>query len=485
MLASTTEDVLAVLWEAVGVLRASVSSSQYPSYIHRLMTLKFLSDGAEEKRIPFSVPPSACWTLLQKKAQALGRALNTACHVLEDSNPSLRNVLTSLDFDSAALGGPEQRNQVLEALITRVSMLPSLGGEHLPMDLLGEVSGSLLIKAAEVDHLSGGTHSTPQSITRLLVSLLNPRAGMRVCDQSCGTGGALVACAEHAARTTAPSALPGTLELHGQEKNLEAWALCRMNMLLHGLFDARIELGDVLREPKLVEGAHLLKYNRVISDPPFNLEMWGADQAKEDRFHRFEPIPPKNNASYAFIQHCMAVLDEGGVAAVLSTQGVLFRGGNEQLVRRALLEADHVEAVIGLPGNILYGTATPPIVLMLRRGKTAERRNRVLFVDASQGGIVKGRQRHLRQQDIEEVVASFQSFEDREGFARAVRLDEIRSNEWNLNIARYVRQKSTRVWIDPDEQIAAISAAEHRRDEAARRMDALLQRVRRTYLPES
>jgi type I restriction enzyme M protein len=482
MQASTTERLMTTLWEAAEVLRASVSPSQYPSYISRILTLKFLSDGAEEGRIPFSVPPSARWAFLQRKTQALGSSLNHACEALEDSNPTLRNVLTSLDFDSVSLGEPGQRDHVLGMLVARFSTLPFLGREHVSSGLLSDLSSSLLFRAAEFDPMLSGEHSTPPSVARLLVGLLDPQAGMRVCDQSCGTGGALVACARYVAHTVDPSARPVPIELHGQEKNFETWALCRMNLLLHGLFDARIELGDVLREPRLVEGGHLLKYDRVIADPPLNLEEWGADHAREDPFRRFDPIPPRNNANYAFIQHSMAVLNEGGLAAVLSTQGVLFRGGNEQIVRRALLEEDHVEAVIGLPGNLLYGTGIAPIVLVLRRGAAVQRQNKVLFVDASQGGSIKGRQRHLRQQDIDEIVASFHSFEGRDGFARAVEFDEIRSNDWNLNVARYVRRKSIREWVDPDEQVEAISAAEHKRDEAARRMDVMMKLVRRTYL---
>ena len=236
-------------------------------------------------------------------------------------------------------------------------------------------------------------------VVKLIVALLAPTERMRICDPTAGSGGMLIECAHYIERK---GGNPRNLTLHGQEKNLSTWAICKMNMLLHGLPDARIEKGDTIRDPKLVDERELLLYDRVIANPPFSLDEWGRDVAENDGYGRFRfGVPPKTKGDLAFVQHMVAVLNASSRLGVVMPHGVLFRGSAEGKIRQGLLEEDLFEAVIGLPPNLFYGTGIPASILVLNRNKLAARKGKVLFVDAS-GEFEEGsNQNRLRDQDIE------------------------------------------------------------------------------------
>ena len=212
-----------------------------------------------------------------------------------------------------------------------------------------------------------------------------------------------------------------------------------MNMLLHGLPDARIEKGDTIRDPKLVDEGELLLYDRVIANPPFSLDEWGRDVAENDGYGRFRfGVPPKTKGDLAFVQHMVAVLNGTGRLGVVMPHGVLFRGSSEGKIRQGLLEDDLFEAVIGLAPNLFYGTGIPASILVLNRDKPATRKGTLLFIDAS-GEFEEGsNQNRLRDQDIDDISRTFHAYADVEKYARVVPLAEIEANDWNLNISRYV-----------------------------------------------
>lgn len=477
-------DLVGLLWKATDVLHSNgaVTRDSAASYVFRLLVLKFLSDvtdGPPTSGVPrFVVSTLARWSSLRSHSSSgLGERLNDACAVLESANPLLRGLLTQADFSSIRLGAP-----LLADLIQTLSELPRLSGALLSDGRLGEVADGFLLRLVETSGRKGGEFYTPPSVARLLAELLEVRAGMRLYDPVCGVGGFLVECARQVASRSAMS-LPhaaASLVLHGQEKNAELWALCRMNLLLHGIVDARIELGNALWSPLMTEQGRLNEYDGILADPPWNLDNWGAERAGEDAFGRFDPVPPAHNANYAFVQHCLAGLAEGGRAALLLPRGVLFRGGVEEDIRRKLLEEDRFEAIIGLPGNLLYEVSIAPVVLVLRKGKPAGRRKRVLFIDAFDAGVKKGRRRALSQEDIGSIVKAFQDFGGDARQVRAVHLDEIARLNWNLTVERYVKREDEREHLDLDEQLAALADAEQQRDEAARRMDAVISRLRRS-----
>ncbi|GAA3320972.1 hypothetical protein GCM10020331_034140 [Ectobacillus funiculus] len=238
------------------------------------------------------------------------------------------------------------------------------------------------------------------------MKLIKPQEGMRVCDPTVGSGGMLIQSVDYIKET---GGNPRNLVLHGQERNLNTWAICKMNLLLHGLSDHRIEKGDTIREPKLLEEGELILYDRVIANPPFSLKNWGGvkkQRAMNMDVFRFG-LPSKNAGDYAFIQHMIATLNHEGKAGVVMPHGVLFRGGAEGTIRKGIIEEDLLEAVIGLPSNLFYGTGIPACILILNRNKPEERKkNKIFFLDASQDYQEGKNQNTLRDQDIEKDCSS-------------------------------------------------------------------------------
>ncbi len=495
----TRERLNGHLWAAADILRGSIDSSDYKNYIFGFLFLKRLSDRFEEEAEhliargedeetawqdpdfhQFFVPPRARWAEVRKQTQGIGAYLNKACEALEEHNAPLEGVLAGIDFnDERRLGDGKQRDSLLARLVTHFSLLRLRNEDFSEPDLLGRAYEYLIERFADDAGKKGGEFYTPREVVELIVRLLDPEPGMRVCDPTCGSGGMLIQSAEHVARKTGKR-LGETINLSlcGQEKNLGTWSICKMNLLLHGLPDARIEKGDTIRDPKLTQGGELMLFDRVIANPPFSLDQWGAADVKEDRYSRFHyGLPPKNMGDYAFVQHMVATLNARGVCGVVMPHGVLFRGGSEGRVRRGLLEDDLFEAIIGLPENLFYGTGIPGCILILNRAKPEARRGKVLFIHAAECYTARPTQNVLTREGIDRIAAAYRNFAEEDRFSRVVLLEEIRENDWNLNISRYIDTLEPEEPMDVAAALKELKRLERERDEAAAKMDRLVKEL--------
>ena len=488
------DEINRILWSACDTFRGTVDPSQYKDYILVMLFVKYISDlwqdkyaqfhkqynGNEERiqrrlrREKFVIPEGATFGRLyaQRNADNLGEIINIALEEIEDKNrEKLQGVFRNIDFNSEPnLGRTKQRNDRLKNLLgdfnnPKLDMRPSRIGN---LDVIGNAYEYLIGRFAAGAGKKAGEFYTPPEVSELLAKLVAPQEGERICDPACGSGSLLVKCAREVGSNN--------YALYGQESNGQTWSLAMMNMFLHDVSSTDIRWGDTLKNPLLIRGDNLMTFEVVVANPPFSLDKWGADGAAKDRFKRFwRGTPPKSKGDYAFISHMIETLDPvKGRAGVIVPHGVLFRGSSEGKIRKQLIDENLLDAVIGLPQNLFFGTGIPAAILLFRRDK---RDDSVIFIEAGREFEQGTTQNYLRTGDIDKILDTYLRRETIEKYSEVVERAEIVENDYNLNIPRYVDTFEEEEEIDIASLQKQIDSIDNQLQTTSHKLSAILENL--------
>jgi len=488
---TTQQDINNIVWRACDTFRGVIDPAQYKDYILTMLFLKYVSDvwndkmeeyavkynGDKERaewamrRERFVLPPHSRFEYLyeHRNDPNIGELINIALNDLEEENREKlssedgASIFRNIDFNTSNLGDIKDKNKRLKDLIIdfsneKLDLRPSVLEE---IDAIGNAYEFLIAHFASDAGKKAGEFYTPGEVSTLLAKLTKSQPGARICDPTCGSGSLLIKAAKEVGSDN--------FSLYGQEANGSTWALAVMNMFLHGYDNATIRWGDTINNPKLKEGDQLMKFDTVVANPPFSLDKWGAENAHADQYNRFwRGVPPKSKGDWAFLSHMIeTTYADTGMVGVVVPHGVLFRGSSEGKIRKQTMEENILDAVIGLPANLFFGTGIPAAILIFNKGK--KKRTDVLFVDASQRfDSAKNQNVMDEKKHILPIVKTYEKFkanklkpgviEDK--FSYVATIEELTENEFNLNIPRYVDTFEEEAEVDMKAVAAKIETLE-------------------------
>ena len=457
------DDINKALWSACDTFRGTISADTYKDFVLTMLFLKYISDvwqdhydgykaeyGDEPELIEemlknerFVLPKQASfYSLFERRFEpGNGERIDQALHAIEEANGTKlkdagKSVFQDISFNTDRLGEEKQKNTILRHLMEdfakdELNLKPSRVGT---LDVIGNAYEYLIKNFAASGGQKAGEFYTPPEVSDLIAELLEPMPGDTICDPACGSGSLLMKCgrkvvANHGEKHYA---------LYGQEAIGSTWSLAKMNMFLHGEDNHKIEWGDTIRNPKLLDkNGDLMRFDIVTANPPFSLDKWGYEEAGNDKFGRFKRgLPPKTKGDYAFILHMIETLKpKTGRMGVVVPHGVLFRGSSEGKIRQQLIDENLLDAVIGLPEKLFYGTGIPAAILIFKKQKVDDN---VLFIDASREFKAGKNQNLLSADNIAKIVATYRNGGNVDKYAYLASLKEIKDNDYNLNIPRYV-----------------------------------------------
>ncbi len=441
------------LSKAAWILKGPVDASDFKVYIFPLLFFKRISDIYDEEYKTalyesdgdkeyaalsemhrFEIPEGSHWKDVRETTTNVGLAIEKALRGIEQAN---QDFLYGIFGDAQWSNKNKLSDALLINLIEHFSQY-ELSNETVDPDMLGQAYEYLIKHFADLTNKKAGEFYTPRSVVHLLGLILAPQEGETVYDPACGTGGMLLESVDHLKHHKKDYR---TLKLYGQEKNLTSSSIARMNMFLHGIEDFEIIRDDTLRNPGFFEADGLKTFDCVIANPPFSLQEWGAENWDNDPYGRnIAGVPPKSNGDMAWVQHMIKSMNSTGRMTVVLPHGALFRKGAECKIRKALLEQDLLEAVIGLGPNIFYGTQLAVCVMVFKQNKSAEKKGKVLFIDASDQIRIGRAQNFLESNHVQQIYDWFTTYADVENYVKVADVDDLKQNDFNLNIPLYVEK---------------------------------------------
>lgn len=477
----TQDELNKTLWAAADSSRSNVDGGVYKDYALTMLFMKYLSDlnkkrhaeykerfGDDEKRIEekmkldrFYLPPKSSFDYLYSKVEEdnIGEEINKALHKIEDANKEKLEGVFSVDFNSESiLGRLDQRNKMLRHLINDFAKIDL---SDVGDDVIGNAYMYMIEKFGSDAGKKAGEFFTVTSVARLVAKLAEPKEGDRICDPCCGSANLLLLAGEEVEKQGSKN-----YALYGQESTGSTFQLARMNMFLHGKDSARIEWGDTLNNPQLVENDQLMHFDTIVANPPFSLKKWGAENAEADKYNRFwRGVPPKDKGDFAFITHMVETAKpKTGRVAVIVPHGVLFRGGSEGKIRTQLLKENIIDTIIGLPAGLFQTTGIPVAILIIDRsrekGGANEKKKDILFIEASKEFKQGKAQNTLTDENIAKIFDTYKNRKDVEKFSRKVDFKEIEENDFNLNITRYVDTFEEEAPVDIQANLKELSELE-------------------------
>ncbi|MGE6330405.1 type I restriction-modification system subunit M [Psychrobacter pacificensis] len=470
------DDINKAVWNACDTFRGVISADTYKDFILTMLFLKYLSDVYRDEynklveqfgdnpelihammsKQRFVLPEGASfWDLYEQRHQpGNGQRIDEALHAIEEANGTkLKNVFQDISFNTDKLGQEKQKNELLRHLLEDFGKdILNLSVERVgSLDVIGNAYEFLIKHFAASSGATAGEFYTPPEVSSLLATILEPVEGDQICDPACGSGSLLIKCGAMVRKNSGSK----KYALFGQEAIGSTWALAKMNMFLHGEDNHRIEWGDTIRNPLLLDkDGQLLQFDVVTANPPFSLDKWGHEDASSDPYGRFHRgVPPKTKGDYAFISHMIETLKpassskQGGRMGVVVPHGVLFRASSEGKIRQQLIEENLLDTVIGLPEKLFFGTGIPAAILIFKKNKTDDK---VLFIDASNEFKSGKNQNQLTEDNIAKVIETYKARESVDKYAYLASFDEIKENDFNLNIPRYVDTFEEEAEIDLD-----------------------------------
>lgn len=457
------DEINATLWSVCDTFRGTVSADTYKDYILTMLFLKYVTDVWEDHyeeykkqyvdepellqemmaSEKFVLPPQSNFYFLYKHREEAGNGqrIDTALTALEDANGTKlkdagKSVFQDIVFNTDKLGEEKQKNILLKELLEdfakpAMNLRPSRVGT---LDVIGNAYEYLIKNFAASGGQKAGEFYTPPEVSDLIAELIEPQIGDKICDPACGSGSLLMKCG----RKIFDHFGSKNYSLYGQEAIGSTWSLAKMNMFLHGEDNHKIEWGDTLRNPKLLDDKGRLElFDIVTANPPFSLDKWGYETAANDPYGRFKRgLPPKTKGDYAFISHMIETLKpKTGRMGVVVPHGVLFRGSSEGKIRESLINENLLDAVIGLPEKLFFGTGIPAAILIFKKQKSDDS---VLFIDASREFKSGKNQNNLTEDNIAKIVETYRARASVDKYAYLATLQEVKDNDYNLNIPRYV-----------------------------------------------